>query len=235
MQTSIREPETDAALTPDDAPHATETPGVAGHLRTSVLAMLILTAALGLLSPLVMTGVAQVAFSEQANGSQIVQGGQVVGSELIGQAIDPRFQPFYFASRPSALSSNGTPTPYDASNSGGTNLAQTSQKQHDAVATNVAAARAAYGVNTEIPADLAMASGSGLDPHITPEAARVQVAVIVANRAMAGQHVAAADVQRLVDANTEGRTLGLLGQPRVNVLRLNLALDAQFGKPTPRP
>ncbi len=226
----------DAPPTPDDAAHAAETPGAAGHLKSAVIAILIFTVALGLISPIVMTGVAQVAFPKQANGSLIPgPDGQPVGSELIGQAIAPASQPFYFASRPSALSSGGTPAPYDASNSGGTNLSQTSQKQHDAVATNVAAAQAAYGVTGPIPADLAMASGSGLDPHITPEAARVQVAAIVANRTMAGQRVAAADVQRLVDANTDGRTLGLLGQPRVNVLQLNLALDAQFGKPTPRP
>ena len=155
MQTIIREPETDAVLTPDDASHATETPGVAGHMRASVLAMLVFTVALGLLAPLVMTGIAQVAFPKQANGSLIPgPDGQPVGSELIGQAVDPRLQPFYFASRPSALSSNGTPAPYDASNSGGSNLAQTSQKQHDAVATNVAAARAAYGTNDPVPADL---------------------------------------------------------------------------------
>lgn len=224
-----------APPTPDDAAHTTETPGVAGHLKSAVIAMLIFTVALGLISPAIMTGIAQIAFPAQANGSQIVQGGQPVGSELIGQAIDPALQPFYFANRPSALSSSGTPAPYDASNSGGTNRSQTSQKQHDAVATNVAAARAAYGTNAEIPADLAMTSGSGLDPHIMPEAARVQVAAIVTNRTMAGQRVAAADVQRLVDAHIEGRTLGVLGQPRVNVLALNLALDAQFGKPTPKP
>lgn len=227
----------DIAPTPDDAMQATETPGAAGHARSAILVILIFTVALGLLSPLVMTGIGQLAFSKQANGSLIAGAdGQPVGSELIGQAIgDPRLQPFYFANRPSALASSGTPAPYDASNSGGTNRSQTSQGQHDAVATNVAGVRAANpGATGDIPADLAMASGSGLDPHISPEAARLQVAAVAANRAMAGQRVAPADVQRLVDANTEDRTLGLLGQPRVNVLRLNLALDAQFGKPTPR-
>jgi K+-transporting ATPase ATPase C chain len=139
-------------------------------------------------------------------------------------------QPFYFQSRPSALASAGTPTPYDASNSGGSNLAQTSKSEHDAVAANVAAVQSSYGA-TRVPADLAEASGSGLDPHITPESARVQVAAIARNRQQAGQQVTPEAIQRLVDEHTDGRTFGILGQPRVNVLKLNLALDAQFGKP----
>ena len=205
---------------------------IASHFKSALIAMVVFTLALGLFSPLVMTGIAQLAFPKQAAGSPITGAdGKVVGSELIGQNIDPKFQPYYFANRPSALASNGTSTPYDASNSGGSNYAQTNQKQHDAVATNVAGVRAANPNATAIPADLVEASGSGLDPQITPQSARLQVAAVVANRTQAGQKLTEADVQRLVDANTEGRTFGVLGQPRVNVLKLNLALDRQFGKP----
>ncbi len=219
--------------TPDDQMEPVQQVSIASHFKTALIAMVIFTLALGLFSPLVMTGIAKIAFPKQAEGSPIVgPDGKVVGSELIGQNVDPKFQPYYFANRPSALSnSNGTPSPYDASNSGGSNYAQTSQKQHDAVATNVAGARAANPNATAIPADLVEASGSGLDPQITPESARLQVAAVVANRTQVGQKLTEADVQRLVDANTEGRTFGLLGQPRVNVLKLNLALDQQFGKP----
>jgi len=218
--------------TPDDQMEPVQPVSLASHFKTALIAMVIFTLALGLFSPFVMTGIAKIAFPKQAEGSPIVGAdGKVIGSELIGQNIDPKFQPYYFANRPSALASNGTPAPYDASNSGGSNYAQTNQKQHDAVATNVAGVRAANPNATAIPADLVEASGSGLDPQITPESARLQVAAVVANRTQAGQKLAAADVQRLVDANTEGRTFGILGQPRVNVLKLNLALDQQFGKP----
>ncbi len=104
--------------------------------------------------------------------------------------------------------------------------------QHDAVATNVAGIQSSFPDATTVPADLVEASGSGLDPHITPESARLQVNAIVQNRQQAGQQVTADAVQKLVDDNTDGRTFGILGQPRVNVLKLNLALDAAFGKPS---
>jgi potassium-transporting ATPase KdpC subunit len=214
----------------DEEERPIETPSVLGHLRTALVAMLIFTLALGIVAPLIMTGVAHLAFPRQAEGSLITESGQPVGSSLIGQAIDPKMQPFYFQSRPSALASAGTPTPYDASNSGGSNLSQTSKSEHDAVAANVAAVQSSYGA-TRVPADLAEASGSGLDPHITPESAHVQVAAIARNRQQAGQQVTPEAIQQLVDEHTDGRTFGILGQPRVNVLKLNLALDAQFGKP----
>jgi K+-transporting ATPase ATPase C chain len=216
----------------DEEERPIESPGAAGHFKTALIAMLIFTLGLGVVAPLVMTGIARVAFPRQSQGSIIEQNGQPVGSSLIGQAIDPKYQPYYFQNRPSALSSGGTPAPYDASNSGGSNLAQTNQVQHDAVATNVANVKAAYPDATDVPADLVEASGSGLDPHITPESARLQVNAIVQNRQKAGQQITANQVQTLVDQNTDDRTFGILGQPRVNVLKLNLALDAQFGKPT---
>ena len=218
--------------TPDDLTGPVEAVSALSHFKTALIAMVIFTLTLGLLSPVVMTGIAKIAFPKQAEGSVITgPDGKVVGSELIGQTMDPKFQPFYFANRPSALASNGTPAPYDASNSGGSNYSQTNQKQHDAVATNVAGVQAANPNATVVPADLVEASGSGLDPQITPESAQLQVAAVVANRVQAGQKLTATNVQQLVDANTEGRTFGILGQPRVNVLKLNLALDAQFGKP----
>lgn len=217
----------------DEEERPIETPGAVGHLKTALIAMLIFTLALGVVAPLVMTGIAHLAFPRQAEGSLIAQDGQPVGSSLIGQATDPKFQPFYFQSRPSALASAGTPAPYDASNSGGSNLSQTSKSQHDAVATNVAGVQSSFPDATTVPADLVEASGSGLDPHITPESARLQVAAIVQNRQQAGQKVTPDVMQKLVDRNTDGRTFGILGQPRVNVLKLNLALDAAFGKPTP--
>lgn len=217
----------------DSTERAIETPGALGHFRTALIAMIIFTLALGVVAPLVMTGIARIAFPRQSQGSIITVNGTPVGSSLIGQTLDPKLQPFYFQNRPSAIASAGTPAPYDAGNagSGASNLSQTSKSQHDAVATNVAAVQSSFPEATTIPADLAEASGSGLDPHITPESARLQVNGIVRNRQQAGQQITADAVRKLVDANTDGRTFGILGQPRVNVLKLNLALDAQFGKP----
>lgn len=208
-----------------------ETPGAAGHFRTALTAMVIFTLALGVFAPLVMTGIAHLAFPRQSEGSLITQDGQTVGSSLIGQAVDAKVRPFYFQNRPSALASNGTPAPYDASNSGGSNLSQTNKTQHDAVAGNVTGVQASFPDATAVPADLVEASASGLDPHITPDAARLQVATVVQHRQQAGQTVTVEAVQHLVDQHTDGRTFGVLGQARVNVLALNLALDAAFGKP----
>ncbi len=219
----------------DEEERPIETPGALGHFKTALIAILIFTLALGVVAPLVMTGIARIAFPRQSQGSIITQDGQPVGSSLIGQALDPKFQPFYFQNRPSAIASSGTPAPYDAGNSGSaaSNLSQTSQSQHDTVATNVAGVKSSFPDATTVPADLVEASASGLDPHITPESARLQVAAIVLNRQQAGQQLTPDAVQKLVDRNTDGRTFGILGQPRVNVLKLNLALDAAFGKPTP--
>ncbi|MHB8644631.1 MAG: potassium-transporting ATPase subunit KdpC [Thermomicrobiales bacterium] len=236
MKTRQETSDSDASLlgrSRDEEERPIETPGALGHFRTALIAMLIFTLALGVAAPLVMTGIARIAFPRQSQGSIISRNGQPVGSSLIGQALDPKLQPFYFQNRPSAIASSGTPAPYDAGNSGSSasNLSQTSKAQHDAVATNVAGVQSSFPDATTVPADLVEASGSGLDPHITPESARLQVNAIVRNRQQAGQQITADAVQKLVDANTDGRTFGIFGQPRVNVLKLNLALDAQFGKP----
>lgn len=195
------------------------------------LAMVVfLTVLTGLVYPLVVTGIAQVAFPSQANGSLVTdKSGQVVGSALLGQVFsDTR----YFYGRPSAggtFAGNGLSFVQDTvpDVSGGSNLGPTSAKL---VLTNTVqaadAVRRTEGITGLVPVDLATASGSGLDPHITPAAARVQVP-----RVAQARHLPAAQVQTLVDQYTEGRDLGFLGEPRVNVLKLNLALDAQAGGP----
>lgn len=217
----------------DEEERPIETPGVLGHFKTALIAMLIFTVTLGVVAPLIMTGIARVAFSRQSQGSIITVGGTPVGSSLIGQALDPKYQPYYFQNRPSAIANSGTPAPYDFGNGGSaaSNLSQTSKTQHDAVATNVAGVHSSFPDATTVPADLVEASGSGLDPHISPESARLQVNAIVLNRQKAGQQITPDAVQQLVDDNTDGRTFGMFGQPRVNVLKLNLALDRRFGKP----
>jgi K+-transporting ATPase ATPase C chain len=190
--------------------------------------VLMLTGLTGILYPLVVTGIAQVVFPSQANGSLVTdKTGQVVGSALLGQVFtDPR----YFYGRPSAggtFSENGVPLVGDSvpGVSGGSNLGPTSARL---VLTNTVqaadAVRATEGITGAVPVDLATASGSGLDPHITPASARLQVP-----RVAKARNLPEAQVQALVDHYTEGRDLGFLGEPRVNVLRLNLALDAQAG------
>ncbi len=184
--------------------------------RPAVTLFVLLSAITGLAYPLVVTGIAAVAFPYQAHGSLIVRNGQPVGSALIGQ---PFSSPRYFWGRPSATA----PQPDNALASGGSNLGPTNPAQAEAVAARVAALRAADPSNTlPIPQDLVTASGSGLDPHISPEAARYQAARVARARGMA-----VAQVHALIERHTEGRTWGLLGEPRVNVLELNLALDAQ--------
>ncbi len=184
------------------------------HARPAVVSLVVLTALTGLIYPLVVTGIAQVGFPLQANGSQIVKDGEVVGSRLIGQAFD---DPKYFWGRPSATS----PFPYNAGSSSGSNLSPTNPDLVKAVQARVEVLRAADPGNTApIPVDLVTASGSGLDPDISPAAALYQVTRVARARMLDPQAV-----RQLVDQHTEGRFLGLLGEPRVNVLLLNLALD----------
>jgi potassium-transporting ATPase KdpC subunit len=184
-------------------------------LRRGAVALAVFTVLVGLAYPLLMLGVGQVAFGDRADGS-LVKGadGQVVGSSLIGQAFDA---PEYFWGRPSAAGDG-----YDAGASGASNLGPTSQKLADTVQERIDQLLAANPGRTaaDIPAELVTASGSGLDPHISPAAAEFQV-----ERVAAARRLDPARVRELVSQHTEGRDLGLLGEPRVNVLRLNLALD----------
>lgn len=192
-------------------------------LRPALGLFAALTVITGLVYPGLVTGVAQAAFPHQANGSLITENGRVVGSELIGQ---PFTSPRYFWSRPSATA----PTAYNGAASGGSNQGPLNPALADAVKARVAALRAADPGNTApIPVDLVTASGSGLDPDISPAAALYQVPRVARARGLDP-----ARVEALVAASTEGRTLGVLGEPRVNVLRLNRALDrlkSQGGSP----
>jgi K+-transporting ATPase ATPase C chain len=181
------------------------------NLITAVLMTLVTTLLLGIAYPLVVTGLAQVLFPNQANGQLIERGGKVVGSRIIGQTFS---SPGYFRSRPSAAG-----TGYDAANSAGTNLGPTNKKLIDAVRAAVQAAKK-ENPSAPVPIDLVTSSASGLDPHLSPAAARFQVPRIARERG-----VPEGEIERLVEAHTEGRQLGFLGEPVVNVLELNLALD----------
>jgi K+-transporting ATPase ATPase C chain len=183
-------------------------------LRPALTLFVVLSLVTGIAYPLIVTGVAQTVFPEAANGSLIMENGKPVGSALIGQ---PFTGPGHFWSRPSATS----PMPYNAANSAGSNLAPTAPALVDAVKARVEALRAADPGNTApVPVDLVTASASGLDPHISRAAADYQVARVARARGLPVDQVRA-----LVQAHTEGRWLGFLGEPRVNVLKLNLALD----------
>jgi len=185
------------------------------QLRPALIALVALTIITGVLYPFGVTLIAQLAFPSQANGSLIVQNGNIVGSALIGQSFD---DPKYFWSRPSATG----PVAYNAGASSGSNLGPTNPALIEAVQARAEALRAADPNNTApIPVDLVTASASGLDPHISVAAAHYQIA-----RVARARNLDAARVQQLVAQFTEGRTFGILGEPRVNVLQLNLALDA---------
>ena len=186
------------------------------HLRAAIVSLAVLTVVTGIVYPLIVTGIAQVVFPYQANGSLIVKDGKVVGSALIGQPFD---DPKYFWSRPSATS----PFPDNAGASSGSNLSPTNPALISAVQGRVDALRAADPGNTApVPVDLVTASGSGLDPHISPAAALYQAPRVARERKLTPDAVRA-----LVERHTEGRFWGLLGEPRVNVLALNLALDGR--------
>ena len=180
-------------------------------LATAIRLFLVLTVLTGVLYPLAVTGIGQAAFPDRANGSVLEVDGQVRGSELIGQ---PFSGARYFWGRPSA-----TTPPYNASASSGSNLGPTNPALLTRIQTDVKRMRAAHGTGP-VPVDLVTASASGLDPHISPAAAFYQVPRVAAARGLDP-----AAVRRLVEERVERRTFGLLGEPRVNVLRLNLALD----------
>ena len=178
---------------------------------------LFMTLLLGVVYPLAMTGISQTLFPHKANGSLITSGGKVVGSELIGQNFT---KPEYFQPRPSAAGVDG----YDATSSSGSNYGPTNQKLADRVKVSIEKFRKENpDYSGPIPADLVTASASGLDPHLSPDSTKAQ-----APRVAKARGVSVDQVNQLIAQFTEGQDLGLLGEPRVNVLRLNLALDQQF-------
>lgn len=193
---------------------------IKNQLRPAIVMTLLLMVVTGLIYPGIVTGIAQALFPRQANGSMVSADGRVVGSALIAQGFT---SPAYFHPRPSAAGSG-----YDAAASGGTNKGPTDRKLADTlVAQSVAhAVREDGAAQGRVPADMATRSASGLDPHVSPANARLQVARVAAARG-----VDAGRVRALVERHTEGRTFGLLGEPRVNVLLLNLDLDRELGKP----
>jgi K+-transporting ATPase ATPase C chain len=194
---------------------------IRNQLRPAIVLALVLCVLTGLIYPGVVTGLAQVLFPRQANGSLVEAGGRVVGSALIGQTFT---QPYYFHSRPSAAGAG-----YDATASGGRNKGPTDARLADTLIAQAVDSVVKYdgAVKGQIPGDMVTASGSGLDPHITPANAHLQVARVAAARA-----AATSAVQALVNRHTDGRQFGFFGEPRVNVLLLNIALDSAFGSRT---
>ena len=193
------------------------------HLRPAIVLIVAMTAITGIAYPLAVTGIAQAVFPDQAAGSLVRRGDQVVGSALIGQHFTSAR---YFHGRPSATSgpdatdpAKTVPSPYNAASSAGSNLGPTNSALVERVKEDVARHRT-ESPGTAVPIDLVTASGSGLDPHLSPAAALFQVPRVARARG-----IAEADVRALVAGATEGRLLGLIGEPRVNVLALNLALD----------
>lgn len=194
------------------------------HIRPAIVMILGMTMLTGLIYPLAMTGLAGVLFPARSAGGLIVRDGKVAGAAMIGQAFTA---PGYFHGRPSAISGTDpadptktVPTPYDAANSGGSNLGPTNQALIDRVKDD-ATRLATENPGAKVPVDLVTTSASGLDPDISPDAALFQVPRVAKARNLPEEMVAA-----LVRSGTEGRLFGLIGEPRVNVLRLNLALDA---------
>jgi K+-transporting ATPase ATPase C chain len=181
------------------------------NLKIAILMTIVTTVLLGIIYPLVVTGLAQVLFRDKANGQLISRNGEVIGSRIIGQAFAG---PGYLHSRPSAAG-NG----YDAANSGGTNLAPTNQKLIDRVTSDVAHLQP-ENPGQPVPIDLVTTSASGLDPELTPASAEFQVARLARDRGMTEEQV-----RQIIQQNTDQRQIGFLGEPRVNVLVVNLALD----------
>jgi K+-transporting ATPase ATPase C chain len=193
------------------------------EIRPAIVVLVTLTLITGLVYPLAMTGIARVVFPYQASGSMIERDGKVVGSELIGQDFT---SDKYFHGRPSATTApdpndptKSMPAPYNAANSGGSNLGPSNKALIDRVQADIAKMQK-ENAGVPVPADLVTTSASGLDPEISPEAALFQVPRIAKARKLSGDRI-----RQLVEAATEGRFLGLLGEPRVNVLKLNIALD----------
>lgn len=189
-------------------------------LRTAIIAFIAFSALLGLAYPATITAVAQLLFERQADGSFVERDGEIVGSSLVGQKFRG---PQYFHPRPSAAGAEG----YDASASSGSNLGPSSQALVDRVSEDAERVRAENGLaaDADVPVDSVTTSASGLDPHISPAYADLQVARIAAERGVSED-----DVRGLVDDHTDGSSLGVLGEPRVNVLMVNLALDETFGE-----
>jgi potassium-transporting ATPase KdpC subunit len=194
---------------------------IRNQLRPALVLTLGLCALTGLVYPAIVTAVVQLVFPRQANGSLVSVGGRVVGSELIGQTFT---QPYYFHPRPSAAGAG-----YDATASAGTNKGPTDAKLADTLVAGAiaSAVRDDGAVKGQIPADMVTVSGSGLDPHISPASAVLQVARVARARGLD-----AGVVRALVDGRMEGRQFGIFGEPRVNVLLLNIALDSAFPRAT---
>jgi K+-transporting ATPase ATPase C chain len=192
------------------------------QLRAALVSLALLTLLTGVVYPLFVTAIAQAAFPQKANGSMILRNGDAVGSRFIGQPFD---DPKYFWGRLSATAdANGKALPYNAAASGGSNLGPTNSARVDEARARIAALHAADPDNhLQIPVDLVTSSASGLDPEISPAAAQYQI-----ERVAKARGIDASRIRALIASHTEDRTIGILGEPRVNVLELNLAIDAMM-------